>query len=118
MLHKVPPGQPCPELVDRILDLHYQIEHIWDEKKYLDRNQNDGPARPAHDQQVTQRSLVAVESKSELTVRIQQLREKRSKLKSKMANPKSSQASKTKWEIEFAQVEAGIEEANMKRTLL
>jgi hypothetical protein len=118
MLHKVPQEQACPELVDKILDLHHQIEGIWDQKKFLGRNQHDGPADPAHDQQVVERSVAAVESKAELSVKIQQLREKRSKLKKKLENPKATMESRTKWEIELAQVDAGIEEAGTKRALL
>eukprot|EP01034_Spumella_vulgaris_P021291 gene21291-27314_t len=98
MLVKVDPGTPCPDLVDKILELHHKIEDIWDQKNFLDRNQNDGPANPEHDQQ--------------------QNREKRSKLKSKMANPRASMALKSKWEIELAQVEAIIEETEMKRAVL
>lgn len=118
MLHKVSPEQACPELVDKILGLHQQIENIWDQKKFLSRNQHDGPANPAHDQQVVERSVAAVESKAELSVKIQQLREKRSKLKKKLENPKATMESRSKWEIEIAQVDAGIEEAVTRRALL
>lgn len=118
MLHKVSPEQDCPELVDKILGLHQEIEQIWDQKKFLDRNQHDGPANPAHDQQLVERSIAAVESKAELSVKIQQLREKRSKLKKKLENPKATMASRSKWEIELAQVDAGIEEASTRRALL
>lgn len=118
MLHKVSPEQDCPELVDRILGLHHEIEQIWDQKKFLDRNQHDGPANPAHDQLLVERSVAAVESKAELSVKIQQLREKRSKLKKKLENPKATMASRSKWEIELAQVDAGIEEASTRRALL
>ncbi len=118
MLHKVSPGQDCPELVDKILGLHHEIEQIWDQKKFLDRNQHDGPANPAHDQLLVERSVAAVESKAELSVKIQQLREKRSKLKKKLENPKAMMASRSKWEIELAQVDAGIEEASTRRALL
>jgi predicted nucleic acid-binding Zn-ribbon protein len=118
ILHKISPDQECPELVDKILNLHYQIEEIWDQKKFLGRNQHEGPADPAHDQQLVERSVIAVESKAELSVKIQQLREKRSKLKKKLENPKASMESRSKWEIEMAQVDAGIEEASTKRALL
>jgi len=118
MLVKVNPGTPCPDLVDKILDLHQKIENIWDEKNFLDRNQFEGPAIPAHDQQVIERPVQAVLSKAELSVKLQQSREKRSKLKSKMANPKASLALKSKWEIELAQVEAVIQEMEVKRGLI
>ena len=118
MLHKIPAEQPCPELVDKILGLHQQIETIWDQKHFLDRNRHDGPAAPAHDQQVAERAVDVVESKAELSVKLQQFREKRSKLRKKLEDPKASLASKSKWEIELAQVESGIEEVNTKRALL
>lgn len=118
MLVKVQPGQSCPELVDRILDLHYKIEAIWDDKKFLDRNQFEGPRNPAHDQQVIQRPVQAVVSKAELSVKLQKCREKRSKLKSKLLNPKASMASKSKWELELVQIEAAIEETEGKRALM
>lgn len=118
MLVKVDPVTPCPDLVDKILDLHQKIKAIWDEKNFLDRNQFEGPANPQHDQQVIERPVQAVLSKAELTIKLQQNREKRSKLKSKMANPKASMALKSKWEIELVQVEAVIEETEMKRATL
>jgi hypothetical protein len=77
MLVKVDPGTPCPDLVDKILELHHKIEDIWDQKNFLDRNQNDGPAHPEHDQQVIERPVQAVLSKAELTIKLQQNREKR-----------------------------------------
>lgn len=118
MLVKVQPGQSCPELVDRILELHYKIEAIWDDKKFLDRNQFEGPRNPAHDQQVIQRPVQAVVSKAELSVKLQKCREKRSKLKSKLLNPKASMAAKSKWELELVQIEAAIEETEGKRALM
>jgi len=118
MLHKVSPEQPCPELVGKILELNHQVERIWDEKKFLDRNQTDGPVDPVYDQQVVTRTMTAVESKAELSVKLQQLREKRSKLKKKLDDPKASMPSKTKWGIELAQVDAAIEETGQKRALI
>ncbi|MDQ6479804.1 hypothetical protein [Dyadobacter sp. LHD-138] len=118
MLVKVPPGQPCPDLVNKILELHYKIEAIWDEKKFLDRNQFDGPKNPAHDQQVIERPVQAVVSKAELSVKLQKCREKRSKLKSKLLNPKASMAARSKWELELVQIEAAIEETEGKRALM
>lgn len=118
MLHKVPEGQPCTELTSRILGLHEQIENIWDQKKFLERNRHDGPAVLAHDQQVKPRSLDDVQSKAELTVLVQKQREKCSKLKRKIEDPKANESSKTKWKIELANAQAVIEEAVTKRTLL
>ena len=105
-------------MTGQIRDLHHRIENIWNERKFLDRNQHTDPAIPVHDQKVKIRSMEAVESKGELTIRIQEIREKRSKLKKKLEDPKATMVSKSKWEIEFTQVEMAIEEANMKRTLL
>ena len=118
MLHKVPKEQDCAELTSRILGLHEQIESVWDQKKFLDRNLHDGPMVPAHDQQVTVRSLDEVQTKAQLTVTIQRLREKVSKLKSKLKSPKSSEKSKTEWEIELSRAQAAIDEALTNRALL
>ncbi|PWJ50281.1 hypothetical protein CLV98_1425, partial [Dyadobacter jejuensis] len=116
LLHKVPAEQECPELTSRILDLHQQIEQIWTQKKFLERNDSIPVAASAPKLQTN--NLGALQSKSELTVKIQKLREKRSKLKSKLENPKAGIATKSKWEIELAQVEAAIEESTQARALL
>lgn len=118
MLHKVPQDQPCPELVEQILNLHNQVENIWTQKHFLERNKTDGPANPDPDQQVVHRSVESVAEKAELTVKLQKLREKHSKLTAKLRNPTATAASKTKWEIELAQVKAAIEECIQKRTLI
>ena len=118
MLHTIPKDQPCPELTSRILDIHHNIENLWDKQKFLERNQHDGPDDAIDDQQIVKRSLESINTKAELTVELQKLREKKSKLKAKLGNPRTGIAKRTEWENALAQVEAEIEEATTKRALI
>lgn len=118
LLHKVPPGQPCPELTERILDLHHQAESIWDEKVFLERNEHDGPDKATEDVQVQPRTLGDIKEKATLTVEIQKLREKRAKLQRKLADPKATASRKAVWEIQLAQTQASIGELTTRRSLV
>lgn len=118
MLHKVPTGQSCPDLVSRILALNAHIETLWDQKLFMQRNRYDGPAEPEHDQLQFERGADQVQTKAELSIQIQKLREKRSKLKKKLENPKASPGSRSSWELELTRTEWAIEEANQKRTVI
>lgn len=118
MLHKVPVGQACPDLVSRIMDLHEEIEDTWTQKRFQERNQFDQVLPLKHDQIPIVRSSEAISTKAELTVQLQKLREKVSKLKKKIGDPKATEASKTKWEIQLKQAMAAIEEMNEKRMLI
>lgn len=118
LLHKVPKNQPCPELTERILDLHHQAESLWDEKIFMERNEHDGPDVPGPDRQVETRTVGDIREKATLTVEIQKLREKRSKLQRKLGDPKAPQSRKVVWQIQLAQVQALIDELGTRRSLI
>lgn len=118
LLHKVPAGQSCPELVSKILELHEEIENTWTEKRFQERNQFDQVVPITHDQQPVKRSQEAIQNKAELSLQLQKLREKISKLKKKIADPKATEASRTKWEIQLKQAIAAMEEVIQRRATL
>lgn len=121
MLHKVPPHQDCYELTGRIVDLQTQIEDLWDEKKFIERNGMDatGGFREAAPQAApVARPLDDVQHKAVLTVDLQRLREKRSKLARKLENPKASDSKKAEWSTELAKASSQIEELTAERYVL
>ena len=118
LLHKVPREQPCPELTERILDLHHQAESLWDEKIFLERNEHDGPDEPGPDRQVETRTVGDIKEKATLTVEIQKLREKRSKLQRKLGDPKAAVSRKAVWQVQLAQAQALIDELSTRRSLI
>lgn len=121
MLHKVPINQACPELTERILALQDEIEGIWDEKKFLERNV-DASISPAAPAPVTAAAVpTTVESittKAVLSVEVQKLREKRAKLKKKLADLSASASKRAAWEVELAQTEAAILEKTLAKEAL
>jgi hypothetical protein len=118
LLHKVPKDQACPELTERILDLHHQAESLWDEKIFLERNEHDGPQQLAADVQVQARTVGDIREKAQLTVEIQKLREKRSKLQRKLGDPKAAVSRKAVWQVQLAQAQASIDELSTRRSLI
>lgn len=121
LLHKVPPHQDCYELTSRIVDLQGQIEDLWDEKKFIERNGMDagGSFRemPSEAAPVA-RPLGDVQQKAVLTVELQRLREKRSKLARKLENPKSAESKKAEWSTELARVSSQIDQLTAERYVL
>ncbi|MPR36933.1 hypothetical protein [Salmonirosea aquatica] len=123
LLHKVPAHQDCPELTSRIVDLQGQIEDLWDEKKFIERNGVDAQASfreetvPGGAPPVV-RPLGDLQQKAVLTVELQRLREKRSKLSRKLENPKAADSKKAEWGTELAQVSRRIEELTAERYVL
>ncbi|MFB9296031.1 hypothetical protein ACFFSP_21280 [Persicitalea jodogahamensis] len=122
MLHKVPAHQDCPELTERIVALQNEIEGIWDEKKFIERNGIDAQPvfRPESEPSIVvqARTLDDVAQKAVLTTELQRLREKRSKLTRKLGNPKASPSKKAEWETELAKVGSQIEQMVGERHVL
>lgn len=121
LLHKVPAHQDCYELTSRIVDLQGQIEDLWDEKKFIERNGMDagGSFREVAPQVApTARPLGDVQQKAVLTVELQRLREKRSKLARKLENPKSAESKKAEWSTELAKVSSQIDQLTAERYVL
>jgi hypothetical protein len=121
LLHKVPAHQDCPELTSRIVDLQVQIEDLWDEKKFIERNGVDagGSFREAAPVVApAARPLWDVQQKAVLTVELQRLREKRSKLARKLENPKSLESKKAEWSTELAKVNSQIDQLTADRYVL
>jgi polyhydroxyalkanoate synthesis regulator phasin len=121
LLHKVPAHQDCPELTSRIVDLQVQIEDLWDEKKFIERNGVDagGSFREAAPVVApAARPLGDVQQKAVLTVELQRLREKRSKLSRKLENPKSADSKKAEWGTELAKVNSQIDQLTADRYVL
>ncbi|TDB64401.1 hypothetical protein [Arundinibacter roseus] len=120
LLHKVSPHVDCYELTSRIYELQVQIEGLWDEKKYIERNGLDtgGTFRDRPEKVVPAKSLDDVQHKAVLTVELQRLREKRSKVTRKLENPKSAESKRAEWSIELAQTNARIEELTAQRYVL
>ena len=121
LLHKVPPHQDCPELTSRIVELQGQIEDLWDEKKFIERNGVDatgGFREAAQVAAAVARPLDDVQQKAVLTVELQRLREKRSKLARKLGNPKAAASKKAEWGTELAKVSRRIEELTAERYVL
>lgn len=120
MLQKVPRTQACPELTERILALQDEIEGIWDEKKFLERNiDNTIPtAAPAQVAAAAPATVESITNKAVLSVEIQKLREKRAKLKKKLADPRPSASKRAEWEVELAQTEAAINEKTLAKEAL
>ncbi|TDB69099.1 hypothetical protein [Arundinibacter roseus] len=118
LLHKVPPHQDCPELTQRIVDLQVQIEDLWDEKKFIERNglEPAGEFRALPEKKA--RPLDDVQHKAVLTVELQRLREKRSKLTRKLENPKAADSKKAEWSTELAKISSQIEQATAERYVL
>lgn len=119
MLHKVPRTQACPELTERILALQNDIEGIWDEKKFLERNVDasipDAAPLPAAAVPTTVESIT---NKAVLSVEVQKLREKRAKLKKKLADPRATESKLAEWTVELAQTEAAILEKTLAKEAL
>lgn len=121
LLHKVPAHQDCYELTSRIVDYQTQIEDLWDEKKFIERNGMDagGSFREVAPQVApTARPLGDVQQKAVLTVELQRLREKRSKLARKLENPKSAESKKAEWSTELARVTSQIDQLTAERYVL
>lgn len=119
MLHKVPRTQACPELTERILALQNDIEGIWDEKKFLERNVDASipEAAPAVAAAVPT-TVESITNKAVLSVEVQKLREKRAKLKKKLADPRAAQSKLAEWTVELAQTEAAILEKTLAKEAL
>lgn len=121
LLHKVPPHQDCYELTSRIVDYQTQIEDLWDEKKFIERNGMDAtgefraaaPVAPP-----VARPLDDVQHKAVLTVELQRLREKRSKLARKLENPKAADSKKAEWSTDLAKVSSQIDQLTAERYVL
>lgn len=121
MLHKVPINQACPELTERILALQDEIEGIWDEKKFLERNVDASIPDAAPLPLVAAAVPTTVESitnKAVLSVEVQKLREKRAKLKKKLADPRAAESKLAEWRVELAQTEAAILEKTLAKEAL
>ncbi len=119
MLHKVPRTQACPELTERILALQNEIEDIWDEKKFLERNADgvDMPA-PVVASAPVPATVESIQHKAVLTVEVQKLREKRAKLKKKLSDLSASESKRAEWTIELAHTDAAILEKNLAKEAL
>ncbi|MCK8492905.1 hypothetical protein M0L20_13640 [Spirosoma sp. RP8] len=114
-LHLVPPTVSCPELVKPILDLKAQIETIWDKKRYLERNrflpeerthgEVDAPVLEPVQTDATQLQLVYDKRR---------LIDKRSKLKTKLKDPKASEKKRLEWETELLKTDLAIQEIEIK----
>lgn len=119
MLQKVPRTQACPELTERILALQNDIEGIWDEKKFLERNVDASipDAAPAVAAAVPT-TVESITNKAVLSVEVQKLREKRAKLKKKLADPRAAQSKLAEWTVELAQTEAAILEKTLAKEAL
>ena len=122
MLHKVPIEQYCEELTSRILDLQERIEVIWDEKKLLERQRNGEPLpmvavgeAGSFEVKAAPRKLEDVAEKAVLTVELQRLREKQSKLRKKLEDLGAKPSKRVEWETELAGITSQIEEMVAKR---
>ena len=111
-MHTVPTTASCPELVKPILDLKAQIEAIWNKKRYLERNRflpespaDDAPERP---------EILADTSRFELAYQKRRLVDLRSKLRRKLADPKTKPGKRHEWETELMQVELKMLEIDVK----
>ncbi|MFN8347445.1 MAG: hypothetical protein U0X91_20750 [Spirosomataceae bacterium] len=120
LLHKVPQNQACPELTEKILALQDEIEGIWDEKKFLERNQDSTIAAPAliTPAAAAPTTVESITHKAVLSVDIQKLREKRAKLKKKLADLSASASKRAAWEVELAQTDAAISEKTLAKEAL
>jgi acetyl-CoA carboxylase alpha subunit len=59
-----------------------------------------------------------IREKAQLTVEIQKLREKRSKLQRKLGDPKAAVSRKAVWQVQLAQAQASIDELSTRRSLI
>lgn len=112
-LHKVPPGVACPEIVGPILTLKAQIETIWDQKRYLERNKCL-PPEPEETQTTTENSP----AKFELAYRKRRLVDLRSKLNRKMDDPKAKPAKVQQWQEELVRTSHEIQEIDIQLATL
>lgn len=119
MLHKVPINQACPELTERILALQNQIEDIWDEKKFLERNRDGSiPDAPAPVAAAVPTTVESITNKAVLSMEVQKLREKRAKLKKKLADPRAGESKLAEWTVELAKTDAAILEKTLAKEVL
>ena len=112
-LHKVPPGVGCPEIVGPILTLKAQIESIWDQKRYLERNKCL-PPEPEETRTTTENSP----AKFELAYRKRRLVDLRSKLNRKLDDPKAKPAKVQAWQEELVRATYEIQEIDSQLATL
>lgn len=112
-LHQVPPGANCPELTRPILQLKAEIETVWDKKRYLERNRAL-PAEPTETDRSADPAILENAGRFELAYQKRRLIDLRSKLKRKLADPKSKVGKRLEWEIELAKADLEIQEIEVK----
>jgi hypothetical protein len=114
-LHTIPQNASCPQLTRQILAIKEKIEAIWDKKRYLERNRAL-PAEPVADQEPGYLpDLVSDDAgKFQLAHIKRRLIDQKSKLKTKLRNPKAKASKIHEWETELALCERKIQEIEFK----
>ena len=106
-LHLIPKDEPASELVPAILAHKKQIEANWDMVYYIERNN----ALPEVPEENTREAIeLSGLEKHELMQMRQRLREKISKLRRKLLDPKAKESKRTEWEVEIRQAEIELQE--------